>query len=615
MTWGRKLRRHRVSRRIVVFEIAISAVFVTFLTAFWEIQVVDNEHYRAQAEQNRIKVLPIPAPRGNILDRHGRVLARSRISVSALLDSRIAPAENRSRIASSLGLDEAALAERIQEASEFGKSQHLVIKEGLSIRDIAYLRAHRSNFSEVDLIQGMSRQYPDAAVAVHAVGYVGEVSKSELNMREFLLHQYGAEVGKSGIERQYNGWLAGEDGSQRFLVDSLGRHLEALGVVEPVAGNNLQLTIDLDLQAVSELGLEDRKGAVVALDPRSGEILAMASAPVYDPNKFVSGLSRSEWVSLNSDRNTPLLNRSTQGTWAMGSVFKPIVGLAGLEAGQAGEDFTVSCGGGLAYGGGYFRCHKRGGHGRVGLHKAIAQSCDVYFYQLGARLGIETLARYARLAGLGSKTLVDLPDEVPGLVPTERWKIRHALQPWHPGETIIVAIGQGAMSVTPIQAAHAIGGLAMGGVWHRPHLVSRGARSAMGEDSAPTLPRRWPVDPEHLHKLRQAMWEVVNGSGTGRQARLKGLDVCGKTGTSQRVSNDLRLRAKREDFEDDAWFVGFAPCASPEIVVAVLLENGKHSYYAAAVARDIIETWRLNRGADSLTDLDGTLARSAGGEG
>lgn len=615
MTWGRKLRRQRVSRRIVFFEIVISAVFVTFLTSFWEIQVVDNEHYRAQAEQNRIKVLPIPAPRGNILDRHGRVLARSRISVSALLDSRMAPAENRLRIASGLGLDEEALAERIREASEFGKSQHLVIKEGLSIRDIAYLRAHRSDFSEVDLIQGMSRQYPDAAVAVHAVGYVGEVSKSELNMREFLLHQYGAEVGKSGIERQYNGWLAGEDGSQRFLVDSLGRQLEALGIVEPVAGNNLQLTIDLDLQAVSELGLEDRKGAVVALDPRNGEILAMASSPVYDPNKFVSGLSRSEWVSLNSDRNTPLLNRSTQGTWAMGSVFKPIVGLAGLEAGLAGEDFTVSCGGGLAYGGGYFRCHKRGGHGRVGLHKAIAQSCDVYFYQLGAKLKIETLARYARLAGLGSKTLVDLPDEVSGLVPTERWKIRHTLQPWHPGETIIVAIGQGAMSITPIQAAHAIGGLAMGGVWHRPHLVSRSVRSAMGEDSAPTLPRRWPVDPHHLDKLRKAMWEVVNGSGTGRQARLKGMDVCGKTGTSQRVSNDLRLRAKREDFEDDAWFVGFAPCASPEIVVAVLLENGKHSYYAAAVARDIIETWRLNRGADSLTDLDGTLARSAGGEG
>lgn len=613
MTWGRKLQRRRVSRRIVAFEILVSAVFLALGVAFWEIQVVDNERYRAQAEQNRIKLLPIPAPRGNILDRHGRVLARSRISVSALLDARLAPAENRSHIATGLGLDGEALAERIREAAEFGNSQHLVIKEDLSIRDIAYLRARRSDFSEVDLIQGMSRQYPDAAVAVHAVGYVGEVSKSELNLREFLLHQYGTEVGKSGIERQYNAWLAGSDGSRRFLVDSLGRELEALGSAEPVAGNDLQLTLDLDLQAVSELGLDGRKGAVVALDPRNGEILAMASAPVYDPNKFVSGLSRSEWVALDSDLRTPLLNRSTQGTWAMGSVFKPIVGLAGLEAGLAGEDFTVSCGGGLAYGGGYFRCHKRGGHGRVGLHKAIAQSCDVYFYQLGAKLGIETLARYARLAGLGSKTLVDLPDEVPGLVPTERWKIRQTLQPWHPGETIIVAIGQGAMSITPIQAAHAIGGLAMGGAWHRPHLVSRSQRNAMGEDGVPTLPRRWPVDPEHLHKLREAMWEVVNGSGTGRQARLRELDVCGKTGTSQRVSNDLRLRAKREDFEDDAWFVGFAPCTNPEIVVAVLLENGKHSYYAAAVARDIIETWRLHRGADSLRDLDGTLARSSGG--
>ncbi len=615
MTWGPKTQRRVTVRRIVWFQAVISAAFLLLLLAFWKIQVADNEQYRQLAEQNRIKALPIPAARGNIVDRYGRALARSRIAMSAVIDRESAEPENLGRIAARLGLDPDLLAERLSDASAYSKSRHFVLKEDLSVAEIAFLQAHRSEFQEIDLVKGMSRQYPESGVAVHAMGYVAEVSKSELNLREFLLNDFGDEIGKSGIERQYNRWLSGEDGRQRFLVNSLGRQLETLSLVDATPGENLRLTIDLDLQAVSELGLEGRKGAVVALDPRNGEILAMASSPVYDPNKFVTGFSSSEWATLNSDPSNPMLNRSIQGTWAMGSVFKPIVGLAGLEAGLAGPDFKVHCPGGLQFGGRYFRCHKRGGHGTVSLRKAIAQSCDVYFYQLGHKLGIDRLAAYARIAGLGDKTNVDLPDEVPGLVPTERWKIRRMLQPWNPGETIIVAIGQGAMSVTPIQAAHAIGGLAVGGVWHRPHMVSRRELAAVAPGSELPSPRISPVAREHMDVLHEAMWSVVNGGGTGGQARLKALEVCGKTGTSQRVSNATRLKANREDFEDDAWFVGYAPCRSPEVVVAVLLENGKHSYYAAAVARDVIQVWMLNRAEDLLTDTEGTLARSQGGQG
>lgn len=615
MTWGPKTQRRVLVRRIVFFQAVVSAALVLLLLAFWEIQVVNNEQYRQLAEQNRIKALPIPAARGNILDRYGRALARSRITMSAVADTEIADPENLGRIAARLGLDLDLLAERLSDASTYSRSRHFVLKEDLSVAEIAFLQAHRSEFQEIDLVKGMSRQYPESGVAVHAMGYVGEISKSELNLREFLLNDFGDEIGKSGIERQYNRWLSGEDGSRRFLVNSFGRQLETLSLVDATPGRNLRLTIDVDLQAVSELGLEGRKGAVVALDPRNGEILAMASSPVYDPNKFVTGFTSGEWSALNSDPSNPMLNRSIQGTWAMGSVFKPIVGLAGLEAGLAGPDFEVHCPGGLQFGSRYFRCHLRGGHGTVSLQKAIAQSCDVYFYQLGHKLGIDRLAAYARIAGLGDKTNVDLPDEVPGLVPTERWKVRQRLQPWNPAETIIVAIGQGAMSVTPLQAAHAIGGLAVGGVWHRPHLVSRSQLAAVapGRDMPP--PRVSPVAGEHMEALREAMWTVVNGGGTGGQARLNALEVCGKTGTSQRVSNATRLRANREEFEDDAWFVGYAPCRSPEVVVAVLLENGKHSYYAAAVARDVIQVWMLNRTQDLLTDTEGTLARSQGGEG
>ena len=422
MTWGPKEQRRTMVRRITWFQTAASVPFLLLLLAFWEIQVANNAQYRQLAEQNRIKALPIPAARGNILDRYGRALARSRIAMSAVVDREGAKPENLRRIAARFGIDLEHLAERLSDASAYSKSRHLVLKEDLSVAEIAFLQAHRSEFQEIDLIKGMSRQYPESGVAVHAMGYVAEVSKSELTLREFLVNSFGDEIGKSGIERQYNRWLTGEDGSQRFLVDSVGRQLETLSLVDAVPGKNLLLTIDLDLQAVSELGLEGRKGAVVALDPRNGEILVMASSPVYDPNKFVTGFTKREWLALNDDPSTPMLNRSIQGTWALGSVFKPIVGLAGLEAGLAGTDFQVHCRGGLQFGGRYFRCHKAGGHGTVSLRQAIAQSCDVYFYQLGHKLGIDKLAAYARLAGLGAKTNVDLPDEVPGLVP------RHAVE-------------------------------------------------------------------------------------------------------------------------------------------------------------------------------------------
>lgn len=606
--------RHRASRRrLSLFQAFATAVFVGLLGSFWQIQLIDHQSYREQARQNRVRTLPIAAARGNILDRHGRPIADSEIALTAIIDGAKTSAANLARIASGLGLDVDRVRRTLQDASAHGRFEHIVLKHHLSQRDLAFLQARRNSFREVDLVEGMRRRYPAEQVAVHATGYIGTASRQELAMREFLLLDFGSEIGKSGIERQYNRWLAGTDGSVQLLVDSAGRSIDTLGKVDSLPGNNLRLTIDLDLQAVSELGLAGRKGAVVALDPRNGEILAMASGPSFDPNQFVAGFEDADWRALNSDPATPLLNRAIQGTWAIGSVIKPIIGLAGLQTGAAGPDFKAHCAGGLSYGGHYFRCHKRGGHGTVGLVQAIAQSCDVYFYQLGVKLGIDVLGRYARLAGFGERTNVDLPNEVPGLVPSVRWKVRRSLQPWRPGETVVVSIGQGAMATTPIQAAHAIGGLAMGGVWHQPRIVPDDQMRLIDPDYEPPRPRVAVIDRAHVATLREAMWQVVNGYGTGRQARLTGIDVCGKTGTAQRVSNELRLRSGRADFEDDAWFVGFAPCSSPEIVVAALLENGAHSYYAAAVVRDLLQVWLLNRPPASLTDSSKTLAQSLAG--
>ncbi len=602
-------------RRLRLFQVIATAIFLGLLVSFWEIQVVSNQEYREQAEQNRIKTLPAAAARGDILDRHGRVMADSEIAHSAMIDAAHTSIANLEQIAFGLDLDMDEIWQTLQGASEYGRFEHIVLKEDLSPRELAFVQARRHTFRELDLVEGMRRKYPAQQIAVHATGYIGKASRTELAMREFLLFDFGSEIGKSGIERQYNHWLTGTTGSLRFLVDSAGRLIEPVGDVPALPGKNLRLTIDLDLQAVSELGLEGRKGAIVALDPRNGEILAMASAPTFDPNQFAAGFRDADWRALNTDPAAPLLNRATQGTWALGSVFKPIIALAGLQTGVAGPEFTAHCTGGLNHGGHYFRCHKRNGHGTVELVKAIAQSCDVYFYQLGVKLGIDVLERYARLAGLGDRTNVDLPGEVRGLVPSVRWKVRTALQPWHPGETVVVSIGQGAMSVTPIQAAHAIGGLAMGGVWHQPHLVSYGQMREINPEHDTPRPRTVAIDQEHLATLRESMWQVVNGYGTGRQGRLSGIDVCGKTGTAQRVSNELRIMSGRADFEDDAWFVGFAPCSKPEIVVAALLENAAHSYYAAAVVRDVLQVWLLNRRPPTLNDDSKALAQALEGQG
>lgn len=594
--------------RIVLFQSVAAALLAFLLLSFWELQVLNSQGYAAQAEENRVRSLPLLAPRGDVVDRRGRPLAGSRVVSSGLIHAALARPGNLERIAARLGLDARRLARRVRDAQRFGRFGYIPLKERLSVAEIAFVEANRTDFPEVAILDETARRYSGSGVAAHLLGYVSEASTADLNSREFLLSGFGATIGKSGIERRYNQWLTGRDGQLLRLVDSRGRSLETLSLTKAVAGNPLKLTIDLDIQVVAELGLSGRKGAVVALDPRNGEILAMASSPVYDPNMFVAGMSTGEWQQVHADPQEPLLNRAIQGTWAMGSVFKPIHALAGLEAGVLDESFTVSCAGGLAHGGSYFGCHNRNGHGRVNLVQAIALSCDVFFYRLGQLLGIETIARYARLAGLGTRTRVDLPDEVPGLVPSTRWKVQTLLQPWHPGETIVVSIGQGAMAVTPIQAAHAIGGLAVGGAWHQPRLVSREQLARIDPSARPAAPRRRDIDREHLELLRKGMWTVVNGAGTGRQARLADMDVCGKTGTSQRVSNETRLRYNRPEFEDDAWFVGFAPCEAPEIVVAALIENGKHSYHAAALVRDVLAVWALHRERSAPANADRSLA-------
>ena len=386
--------------------------------------------------------------------------------------------------------------------------------------ELAFVDAHRDSedFPEMELIHAQRRLYPREGLAAHVVGYIGEVSDSELNTLEYVRYQQGDVIGKAGIERQYNSILMGVDGRRRMVVDNRGRERHLIGVQDAVPGQDLHLTIDLDLQVVAELAMEGRRGAVVALDPRSGDVLAMVSRPAYDPNKFAGRILSGDWTKIVEDPNTPLLNRAIQAQLAPGSIFKPIVALAGLESGAIDAKFSVNCSGGATFYDRYFRCHRSDGHGRVSLYEALAESCDVYFYHVGNRIGIDKIAEFAELVGFGSKTGIDLPGEAAGLVPSTQWKARTFRQKWYAGETISVAIGQGALTVTPLQAAYAIGGLVQGGVWPQPHL----ARDRVGEDS----PRVADFKVSHAIDIVDGLCAVVNRWRVPACARICRVSMC-----------------------------------------------------------------------------------------
>ncbi len=594
--------------KIAFFQYLMVAVFLFLLSGFWDLQVRNPELYSEKAMRNRIKALPILAPRGKILDRDGRIIVDNYSSHSLILSRENLKPEHLRVIAEGLHLDYEGLVERVR---RFGRTrpryEPIIIKEELTPGELSFVEAHRGaeNFPEMELIHAQRRIYPRHGLGAHVIGYTGEVSEAELNQLEFINYRQGDVIGKAGVERQYNSTLMGVDGQRRVVVDSRGRERQVIGIREAVPGKDLRLTIDLDLQVVAELALENRRGAVVALDPRNGEVLAMVSHPAYDSNALAGRILSKDWKKLVEDPEKPLLNRAIQAQLAPGSTFKPIVALAALETGVADENLEVFCGGGATFYGHYFKCHRAGGHGKVSLHKAITESCDVYFYTVGNRLGIDKIAEYARMVGFGRKTGIDLPHEASGLVPSTRWKRKTFRQKWYAGETISVSIGQGALTVTPLQLAYAIGGLALGGVWHRPHVALRPGKREP--------PRVADFNIGHAIEIVNAMWGVVNEEGgTGVRARLPGLDVCGKTGTAQLASNAVLRSAKPgEKLKDNAWFVGFAPRQNPEIVVVALFEGGEHGHFAAPIVRDVIKAYFDKKKRENPARLLASLGHDA----
>ena len=574
--------------RLAAASYVIVGIITLLLLGFWKLQVIDSDKYGVMAERNRVRSIPIIAPRGRMLDRDGRVLVDNYPSFSVLLlrDDEAAVSKNLPAIADGLGLSLDDLKEQLVNTEALPKFQPIVIKPEATPADVAFIESHRADIPLLEMLMVHRRRYLPGGFMAHASGYVGEVSEQQIEASNGKFRP-GDFAGKTGLERQYNDLLVGTDGMRRVIVNSVGKEMGRLEQQEAIPGKQIQLTIDYDLQQVAEAGLGDKKGAVVALNPQTGEVLAFASHPAPDPNDFAIRVSKEEWQRLNADPAHPLLDRVTQAQLAPGSVFKIIMATAMLESKVPSENFTAFCPG---YGVFYGQMHKcwvygKSSHGAVDLHSAIVRSCDVFFYNVGMRMGIDRIAKYAKMLGLGSKSGIDLPSEESGLVPSEEWVQRVYHHKWYPGSTISVSIGQGSVMVTPLQVAYVIGGIASDGDYKQPHLL---------KDAPSVGQKHVELSENTVEQVTQGMYGVVNeAGGTGQSVKLQGIEFCGKSGTAQMMSYAAASRLGLGKGKNDGWFVGFAPRRNPEIVVAAVVEDtSEHGGTTSGpVVRDIVKAY------------------------
>ncbi len=570
----------------------IIVVFSFLALGYWKVQILDHRKYWSLSEANRLREIKIPAPRGLFVDRNGVVLADNIASFKVGLVRENNPDWKRSipRLAELLNLEETVLWARINKYTSQPTFAPIIVKDSLSLEEIAAVEARRLEFPELIIESEPKRFYPFGSLAAHAIGYLQEVSAEELKSGLFPTKGTGDLVGKTGLERAYEDWLEGEDGKKWEIVDSLGRSHGEFDRVEPRPGHDLRVTIDFDLQRKAEDLLQGKEGAVVVLDPRSGEVLVLASSPTFDPNKFVSRFTSKEWEELSSRADHPLENRALRGLYPPGSIFKLTVALAALEKRLITAETAFFCSGKAEFYGRTFSCWLGGGHGWVDLPEAIRNSCNIYFYNVGRRLGIETIASFARRLGFGCLTGIELPGEKEGLVPDPKWKRQTQGVDWFAGETISVSIGQGPLQVTPLQVAVHTALIGNRGRKIKPWLTLNNPSPQIGGDVGDNEGPG--IQPEHYEALVEGMWRSVNASGTGHLAKVDGLDVCGKTGSTQIISRE-KAEKLGQVIKPHSWFTGFAPRYNPKVVVTVLVEyGGLGGASAAPLAREIFSLYK-----------------------
>lgn len=571
------------SEKIVIISYIVIAFFVVLTIRLWQLQILEGTKYRKMAEANRLRILAIPAPRGIIFDRNGSPLVRN----STYFCASIIPGEfdlkKIDSLSSVLKVPGDEIRERLtrKDASPFAPMR---LKQGLSLQELAYIEARKSGFPGLVIETDVSREYTYGDTGSHLIGYLGKLSPAQAKDPAFEDIPQDAFIGQWGIEKLFDKSLRGAPGKRIIEVDALGRELRLLQETVPVKGEDVTLSIDIKLQKQAEQAFGDRAGALVAIKPDNGEILGLISKPSFDSNLFTHGISAEEWGKLLRDKKTPMLNRALQSQYPPGSTFKIITAIAGLEEGVITPETKVECKGAISYGKWQFGCWRKQGHGVVSLHRAIVESCDVYFYEVGRRLGIDRIHAYATSLGLGKETGIGLGKERKGLIPNTKWKQENRKIPWFLGETFNAAIGQGYVAATPLQMAFMMSTVANGGTAYKPALL---------KDRKEIVPGTKKIRPETIETVKKGLFGVVNEpGGTGWAAKSAGVHVGGKTGTAQVVAMKDGSRYYGERFRDHAWFVAFAPVEKPEIVLSVFVEHGGHGGGAAApIAKQAIEAY------------------------
>jgi penicillin-binding protein 2 len=612
-------------QRLRVFGLVMVGFFALFVVRLLQLQVVEGQQHLERSQRNSIRTERIASPRGELVDRDGRVLASTR----AAFELEVVPSELRDKertvalLASLVGEPAERTRQGVLAARGRARFQALRFADDLSFEQLARVESLRYALPGVLTEVYPRREYPYASLAAHVIGTIGEIRSDQLEERRFAGYRQGESVGQSGVEALLEPHLRGRAGGRNVVVDVAGRAVEVLDEVEPRAGGRAVLTLDVDLQLAAEEGLraaaqpgDPAAGVVVALDPRDGDVLALASLPSFDPNAFTGGIETAAWQALTQDPLKPLQDRAVAGQFPPGSTYKPLVAAIALQEKIRTPSSTVFCPGSFAFGNHVFRCWKRGGHGTVDLHRSIVQSCDVYYYRVGLDIGVDKMADYMHAFGLGAPTGIGLENERAGIVPSSAWKEKRFGKPWFPGETVSISIGQGYVTTTPLQLAVAYGALGTGQVV-RPRLVrERHAPDGTVTPEPVEVVRQVPIDAPHLERVRKAVRGVVqDGGGTGRRARVPGLDVGGKTGTSQVVklqhTEGLKGRQIPWKYRDHAWFAALAPVDAPEIVVVVLVEHGGGGgANAAPVAQRVLARWWEKKNPQPAPALEAAMVAS-----
>lgn len=582
----------RAKTVFIVFEVC----FVLVVFYYWKVQILDHKKFWKLSEANRIREVVLPAPRGLIIDRHDVILADNvpSFKTSLIRENRKNWDETLAETSTLLSIEEEELKQRIEKYKSFPLFKPIIIKDKQTIEEASRIEARRLEHPELAVDVEPQRYYPFGSLAAHVVGYLQELSPEELKSDLFKEKTLGDLVGKTGLEKEYQSLLDGKSGKSIEIVDSLGRSRGHLERTDPLPGDTLRLTMDFDIQRKAKELLEGKEGTIIVMDAQTGGILALVSYPTYDPNKFISRFTPEEWVDLINSPEHPLENRAVRGAYAPGSIFKLTMALGGLDSHVIGENTAYFCGGATQIYGRPFLCWFKGGHGLISVVDSLRYSCNIYFYNLGRRMGIERIAEYARILGFGYKTGVDLPGEREGLVPDPEWKRTVRKADWYAGETISVSIGQGPLVVTPLQVAAHTALIANRGIKLAPRLVgskviplSNGGKNDGKETPTKRIAR------EVFEIVIEGMWRAVNQEGTGRSAKVEGFDVCGKTGSTQLIGRERAEKMKRK-VKTHSWFTGFAPRYNPRVVVTVLVEfGGMGGETAGPMARELFDYFRI----------------------